>query len=372
MSDDAPFARRNRRRLVTLGLVVAVALVLLYVVLPTLSHQENPWERIKSGDPAWLAAAAGLELLSYGGYVILFRAIFARRAPRIRWRESYLITFAGVAATRLLATAGAGGIALTAWALRRAGMERREVGASMTTFMVLLYAVFFGAVLIDGILLRAGVLSGPAPVGLTIVPAAIAGVIIAVCASASLIPADLDRRWTDAPKWFPEGLLRRVGAAAATVGAGVAGAIRHLRRGGPGVFGAVAWWAFDVATLWACFHAFGDDAPPVGVLVMGYFVGQAGNTLPLPGGVGGVEGGMIGAFVAFGVPGGEALVAVLAYRAFSFWLPTVPGGLAYLRLTRIVKRWDAAAPTLGAGATEPERDDDAAPRRAAAGLRRSV
>ena len=101
MSDDAPFARRNRRRLVSLALVVVLALIFLYVVLPRLSGADNPWERIKSGDPAWLAVAAGMELLSYGGYVLLFRAIFARQAPRIRWRESYLITFAGVAATRL-------------------------------------------------------------------------------------------------------------------------------------------------------------------------------------------------------------------------------------------------------------------------------
>ena len=47
-----------------------------------------------------------------------------------------------------------------------------------------------------------------------------------------------------------------------------------------------------------------------------------GNLLPLPGGIGGVEGGMIGAFAAFNVDAGLAVVAVLAYRAFTFWLPT--------------------------------------------------
>ena len=130
----------------------------------------------------------------------------------------------------------------------------------------------------------------------------------------------------------------------------------------------MAWWGFDVATLWACFHAFGD-APAVGVLVMGYFVGQVGNTLPLPGGVGGVEGGMIGAFAAFGVPGHLALVSVLAYRAFSFWLPTVPGGLAYLRLTRIVRGWDTAH-SLQNGDSTPLRSDDPPPRRTPAGVHR--
>ena len=71
-----------------------------------------------------------------------------------------------------------------------------------------------------------------------------------------------------------------------------------------GVVGAVMWWAFDVAALWACFRAFGV-APPVAVLVVGYFVGMLANTLPLPGGIGGVDGGMIGALAAFGVDPGS-------------------------------------------------------------------
>jgi uncharacterized protein (TIRG00374 family) len=63
------------------------------------------------------------------------------------------------------------------------------------------------------------------------------------------------------------------------------------------------------------------------------------NALPLPGGIGGVDGGMIGSFIAFGVPAGLAVVAVLAYRAFAFWLPTVPGAVAYFQLRRTVSRW---------------------------------
>ncbi len=92
--------------------------------------------------------------------------------------------------------------------------------------------------------------------------------------------------------------------------------------------------------LWACFHAFGA-APPQAVIVMAYFVGMVGNTLPLPGGIGGVDGGMIGAFIAFGVPAGIATVAVLAYRGIAFWLPTIPGAIAYLQLRRTVHRWES-------------------------------
>ena len=75
------------------------------------------------------------------------------------------------------------------------------------------------------------------------------------------------------------------------------------------------------------------------MLVQAFFVGMLGNLLPMPGGVGGVEGGMIGAFAAFGVDGGLAVVAVLVYRAFTFWLPLLPGVIAYFRLRRTVERW---------------------------------
>ncbi|HXA53947.1 MAG TPA: flippase-like domain-containing protein, partial [Solirubrobacteraceae bacterium] len=91
--------------------------------------------------------------------------------------------------------------------------------------------------------------------------------------------------------------------------------------------------------LYATFRAFGD-APPVAVLVQAYFVGMLANLLPLPGGIGGVDGGMIGALVAFGVGGSLALIAVLVYRLIAFWLPSVPGVIAYFQLRRTVGRWE--------------------------------
>ena len=140
--------------------------------------------------------------------------------------------------------------------------------------------------------------------------------------------------------------------------AGVRTAVRIVRDGEWGVLGAVVWWGFDIATLWAAFHAFGEHTPQFAVIVVAYFVGMLGNTLPLPGGIGGVDGGMIGAFAAFGVDFGLATVAVLTYRAFAFWLPTLPGAFAYLQLRRTVRTWRderraEAAADAGAGASEP-------------------
>jgi uncharacterized protein (TIRG00374 family) len=89
------------------------------------------------------------------------------------------------------------------------------------------------------------------------------------------------------------------------------------------------------------FKAFNQDLSTA-VLAMGYFLGTLGNLLPLPGGVGGVQGGVIGAFAAFGVPGGRAVVGVLAYRAISFWIPTIPGVAGYIKLRSMVHGWREA------------------------------
>jgi uncharacterized protein (TIRG00374 family) len=249
---------------------------------------------------------------------------------------------AGLAATRLFASAGAGGIALTAWALRRAGFGARVAACRLIAFMVLLYAVYMATLVIDGLGLYLGVIPGRHPFAITVVPAIFGAVVIALFLAVSLLPEDFGRL---AGRWQQRGgrlawLARRLATAPATLASGVRTAIALVRTRDPALLGAIAWWGFDIAVLWACFHAFGAS-PPKGVIVMSYFVGMLGNTLPLPGGIGGVDGGMIGAFTAFGVPVQVTVVSVLAYRVFAFWLPTLPGAIAYLQLRRTVQRWRA-------------------------------
>jgi putative heme transporter len=329
-----PAARRAWLSLIVVAAIGAV----LYVGLPEVAGLDETWGRLSEGDPWWLIAALLFEIASYTGYVVLFRGVFADAEPPIGWRDSYDITMAGVAATRLLATAGLGGIALTGWALSRLGMARHELTRGLTTFYVALYGVFMLSLVLVGSGLRTGLLPGPAPFGVTVVPAAFGGAVMVIALGIALLPDDLDRRVRAllpgrerTAEWSA-----RAAAAGATVSAGVRGALRMLFRADRALLGALAWWAGDIAVLWACFHAFGEP-PPLAVVVMAYFTGMLGNALPLPGGVGGVEGGMIAAFLAFGVPAGLAVVAVLSYRAFAFWLPTIPGVLSYLRLRHSVK-----------------------------------
>jgi uncharacterized protein (TIRG00374 family) len=336
-----PRVRLTRRQLVALAIFIVSAIALLYFVLPKLLGLRQTWSRIKHGNGWWLGLAAVLELGSFWGYVALFRAVFARGRPRIDWRASYEITMAGVAATRLFASAGAGGIALTAWALRRAGFEAGVAACRLIAFMVLLYGVYMAALVLVGLGLYLGVIPGQHPFAITVGPAIFGAVVIAAFLAMSLIPGDLSRL-SDRIRGGGRlaALARRITAAPAVVARGVRTAITLVRSRDPALLGAVAWWGFDIAVLWACFHAFGAS-PPKGVIVMSYFVGMLGNTLPLPGGIGGVDGGMIGAFTAFGVPVQVTVVSVLAYRVFAFWLPTLPGAVAYLQLRRTVQRWRA-------------------------------
>jgi uncharacterized protein (TIRG00374 family) len=352
--EEMPRVRMTRRNAIAFGLFVLSALAFLYFVVPKLTGLSKTWGKINHGDPTWLAIAALLELLSFGGYIVLFRTVFVRGESQIDWRESYQITMAGLAATRLFAAAGAGGIALTAWALRRSGMERRIVACRMVAFMALLYAVYMAALLIDGIGLRTGIFPGGGSFAITIIPAILGGVVIIVGLSISMVPADLERRLIQAARGHRRLRLARWAARAATVPAtassGFRTAIDLLRARSPGLLGAPAWWGFDMLVLWAAFHAFGANPPPIAVLVMAYFVGTLGNTLPLPGGIGGVEGGMIGTLIAFDVPSDLAVVTVLTYRAFSFWLPTIPGAIAYWQLRRTVARWREERPRAAATA----------------------
>ncbi|MEA2228026.1 MAG: putative heme transporter [Solirubrobacteraceae bacterium] len=338
--EEMPRVEMTRRRVLLAVTFIVVLVAFLYYGLPQLAGLDSTWQRIEEGNPWWLALAALFTVLSFVGYVVLFHGVFVRGGARLSVRESYQITMASLAATRIFAAGGAGGIALTAWAMRRAGMDRRAVADRTITFLVLTYAVYMGAIVVVGVGLRTGLLPGPAPFAMTVVPAGFAAVSIVLTLLLSLTPTDLQRRM-DA--FGTRGgrlatFVRRAANLPAAMSAGVRLAIHQVRERDPAVFGAVAYWFFNVAVLWAAFRAFGES-PSWAVILMAYLVGMLGNLLPLPGGVGGVDGGMIGALIAFGVSSGLSVVVVLTYRAFAFWLPTIPGAIAFFQLRRTVARW---------------------------------
>jgi len=338
--EGAPRLDFSPRNIALFALFVFVAIVALYLLLPRLAGLEETWHRLEDGSPFWLFAAFVLTFGMFAGYVALFHGVFVRGGARLNLRESYQITMAGLAATRLFSAGGAGGLVLTAWALRRSGMPRRTVADKTLSFLILTYLVYMAALIACGFGLYYGLFPGPAPFAATVVPATLALIATTVGLSIALVPTDFQRRLDSfACRQGRIGrIAQRLATVPASISAGMRDALRHIRTGDPAVLGALAYWGFQILVLWACFRAFGES-PPAAVLVMAFFIGMFGNLLPLPGGIGGVDGGMIGAFAAFDVDTGLAVVAVLMFRLFTFWLPTVPGVVAYLHLRKTVERW---------------------------------
>jgi uncharacterized protein (TIRG00374 family) len=251
---------------------------------------------------------------------------------------------ASFAATLLFSAGGAGGIVLTYWALRKAGIPRRRAACRMVAFLMLLYAVYMSVVIAFAVLLRTGALSGEAPLAGTVIPAGIAAVLIGLFLLVALIPEDVERRIEmlgSRPR--VSRLAARLASGPATVATGVRTAIGYVRNpegGALALVGAFGYWAANIGVLWASFKAFGVHIP-FGVVVEGFFLGMAANLLPsFAGGVGSVDAGMIGAFVLFGIPSSDVFPVILVFRTIFFWVPIVPGLIAYFQLRRTVAGWE--------------------------------
>ncbi len=332
------------RRLIQTLLVVLILLVGIYFLFPKLVGLGDAMSKLGDADPVWIAIAIGFNIVAYATYIALFKAVVGGEALRLTWLETYEINMAGVAATLLFSAGGAGGVALTYWALRKAGMRRRDVARRMVAFISLHYAFYPLALIACGILLRTGVVNGDSSVELTIIPAAIAGVLLVLGVLIALIPADVEKRAMPYARGEKaRSFVRTAAKVPATLGEGFRFAMHlftHPSTGGLAVVGAAGFWAASIGVLWASFHAFGVHVP-LAVVVQGYFLGMVANLFPLaPAGVGAVDAGMIGAFVLFGIPEETVFPAILIFRLVSFWMPIPPGIVAFFQLRKTVHRWE--------------------------------
>jgi uncharacterized protein (TIRG00374 family) len=343
------------RRLIQTIVVVLLLLGGVYFLFPKLVGLGDAMSRLDEADPVWIAVAIGFNILAYATYIALFKAVVGGDALRLRWAETYQINMAGVAATLLFSAGGAGGIALTYWALRKAGMGRRDVARRMVAFISLHYAFYPLALILFGILLRTGVLNGKDSVELTVIPAALAGLLLLVGVLIALIPSDVERRLSP----FARGekarsFLQSAAKIPATLGEGMRFAIglfTHPSQGGLAVLAGAGFWAFSIGVLWASFQAFGVDVP-IAVVVQGFFLGMVANLFPLaPAGVGAVDAGMIGAFVLFGIPEETVFPAILIFRLINFWMPIPPGIVAFFQLRKTVQQWEEEELPIQRGGT---------------------
>jgi uncharacterized protein (TIRG00374 family) len=359
VAEAEPSFFADPKRLIQTAIAVVLLLVAIYVLVPKLFDLQDALGKIDQGDPVWIAVGVAFCVIMFAAYVALFRGVVGEKVIHLEWGESYQITMAGLAATRLFSAGGAGGILLTYWALRKAGMERRQSVCRMVAFLVVLYSVYLASLVIFGVLLRTGVLSGDAPLSGTVIPAALAAVAIVIGLLIALLPDDFERRIERHTSGRFGRIAKRIATAPATFAQGTRTAIAFVRHPSAGALafgGAIGFWGANIAILWASFHAF-DVSVPLGVVVQGFFLGMLANLIPFaPGGVGAVDAGMIGAFVLFGVPSADVFPAVLTYRVIAFWLPIPPGIIAFFQLRNTVSRWESEGRERpeGLGVREPE------------------
>jgi uncharacterized membrane protein YbhN (UPF0104 family) len=300
------------------GLALLAAAAVIWV--PFLEPIRN---RFADTDPGWVVATFVLQLLSVLSFVVALRGAFDRR---LGWRESFDVGVVEESANVFLPSGGSGGLALGAVILIRSGIPTGFAVSRSAVLFLVTSAVSGFALVIFGALEAIGVLPGNASLAGTLVPAAIAAVIIA-----GLI-------------FVPRALPQIDGTRGGKIRHGAAAAQAWLREAVDTsvdlvigkrevllILGAIGYYGFDVASMGAAFEALGGGGPALGLFVLAYTIGHAGAIVPIPGSA---EGGLVGAFTLFGAPLSLAVGGILLYRVFHAGVPFLLGALGLADMSR--------------------------------------
>jgi len=320
--DSSEFEPRAIARRAIPAFIAIAVLILVALLAPGLGEVRG---LLDEAAPGWIAIAIAFEALSFASYIVMFAPVFCRG---LSWRRSWQIGGSELAVGSLVPASGAGGLAFGAWVLHEGGMDGDRIARRSVAFFLIKSSVNFVAVAIIGLLMYLHLFGVDEPWTLTLLPALMS---IALIAAVVAIPRF---GLGEAPPEDASKATRFVAASRRALINGSEGAIEIVKSGNVRVIGgAVGYWAFDNAVLWATFRAFGYT-PEISIVLMGYLIGQLGGLLPIPGGVGGIDGGLIGTLIVYGAPAAVVAAAVLAYRTILFWLPLIGGAIAFFDLRR--------------------------------------
>lgn len=341
-------------------LVVLLGIIAILVVsLPGLGALRHRFGQV---DWRLLVVIALLKLCSCLSNIVAFRDVFC---PSMGWRFSYQLGMAEQATNVLVPTGGAGGLALGAWALHQEGMPADKIARRSVCFFVLTSLPNFACAMVLAPFLLSGLFDGTIPT----IPTIIFGVLSwAVALLIALLPRLLHRYGAAGDRRGGWAGKLRVAATSLEEGIRDVGELLRTRRW-RAILGACGYLGFDIAALLVAFAAFGSTEP-LAPITFGYVVGQLGGLIPLPGGIGGTDGGLIGALVLYGAPLPIATAAVFTYRAFQLGVPAVLGTIAFFGLRHTLaglpRRSDAkAAPATEAAAPGSARPEAIAGRQSA-------
>jgi uncharacterized membrane protein YbhN (UPF0104 family) len=302
--------RDLRRRLLTVVLL-AVCLGAVVAAVPDLRPAVREIEQI---NPALVAAAVALELASCLSFVVIFR-LFFEPIPAAAARE---MAWSQMGSGALLPGGGVGSLAVGGWLLHLAGMSTRQIVRRSSGLFFLTSAINVIVLGASGLVLLLGIGAGPHDLLRTGLPVAASGAVVILF----LVLPRVMRRVLGrlpAPAWLED------------IGTGIPAARGALLRPNWRLLGALGYLLFDIAVLWTTLAAIGP-APPVAALAIAYLAGYLPNVLPIPGGIGILDAGLVGALGLYGLPLSHAAAAVLVYHAVAFWIPSLGGMLAYTRL----------------------------------------
>ena len=308
-------SRRLRNGLISLAILVAMVIGLLLAV-PGLHGVEDAVTDMKVG---WLAVAVILEILSCLGYVLAFLQVFDRAPVRFGAR----VALSQLAFGAAISLGGAGSVALGGWLLVERGAPLQRVAERSGVLFLLTSAInvitFAGA----GLLLATDLVPGPSNILLGLIPAVVG---IGMLVFFLVLPRVIDARAT-------RRLPHKVYVTLCTLSASIRGTEQLLRRPDWRILGAIAFLWCDIGVLVACFKAAGAS-PSIVALVLAYQVAYMSNLIPIPGGIGVLDGSMVGMLVLYGLPGTESTAATVVYHAIALSIPAVWGTIAFLLVRR--------------------------------------
>ena len=335
--------KRRSARHVFLLAFVALALVVGLVLLGEQAFgYGGSLAPLGKAQPAWLVVALVAETCSFMGYVWTLRAVVRfEGGPDLGLPLTSRLVLASIGAGRIFAGGGAAGIGVDFWALRKTGLSRDHAAVRLVAFKVLLFCLFVAATWVCAFVLLTGASDGGRS---RFVLPWLVGVPAFFLVLFWLRPEKLRDRVPRLPRrWLTRIVVDTRHSSAILVGLAM-----RPRRNGMALLAGLVYWVGDAACLWASLRAFGVAVPPA-ALGLAYATGYVVTLLPLPlGGVGSVEAVMTLALVSVGVSLDTALLGVIAYRAFSFWLPTLPGLASVSTLDRLGRRLERRRITMTA------------------------
>jgi uncharacterized membrane protein YbhN (UPF0104 family) len=336
-------AHLNRRALRLIGF-----LVFAYLLLKLVPGLEKALEDLRNVSLQWVVGAMAVETASEIGYVISWRGILdPDDLLREDGRGKHLgarVAWAQLGGGMIVPGGTLGSIGVGAWMLHRLGLPMDRVGERQFTLMFLNTAVDALAIVFFGAGLAVGLFSGEGKLSLTLLPAAVVVMVLALALSIARRSEHFAGRLEGRRPKIAKGIL--------TLATAVESTKRMLRHRGSTkvVLGAVAYLGFDMLVLQGAFVAINaHPVPSFAVVAMCYLIGGLAGSIPLPANLGAV-GGMAGMLIVFGVEKSQAIAAVVLYQAIGYLVPLIGGGIAYVFLRREFGSMSSSGADAPAGA----------------------